>query len=332
MRVGTRGSKCASAFHERVTSGVGVGINKKQLTGRLGQGSEKGVGFSIGVAENRDRVPGCDECWRHKGDADACFKCRAVEQLGALQVVERGCPGTMDAPWLLAHRDDAAARSFRRREVDVRELGQSVTDVVVDGSLANLAAFDVGDGNAQSERDGRGRHHLVAIRNEEKQVGTPCGKGIGEGQNGDADGLCHTSIGVGTEQALKARLDGEPVAFDLGDRIAELRRQVRAECNDSEFDVGVRGELAKRPVEMAVVGARSGYDCNSTFGTTRLTHGGPARRLLSGAQVRCCSVCSRARRQEGIRARRRCRAHRGRREVQRACCAVATLRARANRC
>ena len=55
----------------------------------------------------------------------------------------------MNAPGFFAHGDDAAARRFSRREVDVSELGEGVAYLVVDGALADFAAFNVGDGNAQ---------------------------------------------------------------------------------------------------------------------------------------------------------------------------------------
>ena len=50
-------------------------------------------------------------------------------------MVERGRAGVMHAPRLLAHGDDAAARGWRGGEVDVRQLGESVAHLVVDGAL-----------------------------------------------------------------------------------------------------------------------------------------------------------------------------------------------------
>ena len=88
-------------------------------------------------------------------------------------MIKGGCAGVVDAPGFFAHGDDAAAGGFSRREVDVGELGDRVADLVVDGALADFAAFDVGDGDAQGERDAGGGHHLVAIGDEEHEVGTP---------------------------------------------------------------------------------------------------------------------------------------------------------------
>ena len=178
-------------------------------------------------------------------------------------MIERGRSGAMHAPRLFAHGDHALPRCFRRGEVDVRQLGESVAHRVVDGALADLAAFDVGDGDAQSERRrGRGQH-LVAIGDEQKQIGPPRGEGIGQAKNGQADRLGHTGVGVGVEQALDARLDGKAVALDFLERVAELGREMGPESEDAEFDFRVSCQLAQGPVEMAVVGARGGDDADA---------------------------------------------------------------------
>ena len=179
-------------------------------------------------------------------------------------MVERGRSGVMHAPGLLAHGDDAPARGRRRGEVDVGQLGESVAHLVVDGALADFAAFDVSDGNAQRDRNRRRREHLVAVGDEQQQVGTPGGERVGQAEDGDADGLGHAGVGVGTEQALDARLNGKSVALDFLDRGAELRRKVRAESEDAQFDFGMSGEFAQRPVEMAVVRARGGDNGDAT--------------------------------------------------------------------
>jgi len=41
---------------------------------------------------------------------------------------------------------------------------------------------------------------------------------------------------------------------------------MRAEYEDTEVDIGVRGELAQRPVEMTVIGARGGNDADAALG------------------------------------------------------------------
>jgi hypothetical protein len=139
--------------------------------------------------------------------------------------------------------------------VDVRELGQCVAHLVVDGALRNFAAFNMSDGNAQRNRDRRRRQHLISIGNQQQNVGPPGSQCIGQAEDREADGLGHAGVGVGAEQALDARLDRKSVALDLLQRVAKLGRQMRAKREDGEFGLGVRGEFAQRPVEMAIVRA-----------------------------------------------------------------------------
>ena len=76
---------------------------------------------------------------------------------------------------------------------------------------------------------GRGRKHLVAVGDQQQDVGSPSGKCIGQPQDCYADRFGHAGVSVGTEQALDARLDWESVALDFVNSVAELRREMRAE-------------------------------------------------------------------------------------------------------
>ena len=77
-----------------------------------------------------------------------------------------------------------------------RHLGERVAHLVVDGALRNFASFDVGDGNTQRKRNRSGREHLIAVGNEQQKIWPPCGKRVGQAENGDADGLGHARVGV----------------------------------------------------------------------------------------------------------------------------------------
>ena len=203
-------------------------------------------------------MPGCQERGRLELDAEAGFEGGPVEERGAGEVVDRGRAGVVDSPRFLAHGDDAAARSGRGCEVDGGELGEGVADVVVDCALGDFAAFDVGYGNAEGEGNGRGSEHFVTVGDEQKQVWTPGGECVGQAQDGETDGLGHAGIGVGAEQALDARLDGEAVALDFLDGVSEIGRKMCAESKDGQVDLRVGLEFAEGPVEVAVVGAGGG--------------------------------------------------------------------------
>ena len=86
---------------------------------------------------------------------------------------------------------------------------------------------------------------------------------VGQAEDGQADGFGHAGVGVGVEQALDSRLDGKAVALDLLNCVAELRREMRAESEDAQFDFRMGGKLAQGPVEMTVVGAGGGDDANA---------------------------------------------------------------------
>ena len=85
------------------------------------------------------------------------------------------------------------------------------------------------EGNAQRSGHRGGRQHFVAVGDEEQQVGAHLTEAIGQAQHGDADGLGHADVGVGTEQAFDAGGYGEAVLLDLRGGVAEFRREVRAE-------------------------------------------------------------------------------------------------------
>src|SRR6202789_3664569 len=199
----------------------------------------------------------------------------------------------MDAPGFLAHGDDAAAGGFCGREVDVRELGECVADRVIDGALADFSAFNVCDGNAECERGGGWREHLVAVGDEGEQIGMPVGERIGEPKNSEPDVFGHGGVGVGAEQAFDASLDGEAVALDLADCAAESRRKMRAKGKDAEFDVRPRGEFAERPVEMAVVGTGGSDDADAALASVEraaICGGGIHRGSISIAWSRCAAM------------------------------------------
>ena len=180
-------------------------------------------------------------------------------------MIERGRTGAMDAPGLFAHGDDAAARGFSRGEMNVGQLGEGVADLVVDGALADFAAFDVRDGNAQRERDAGGRQHLVAVGDEEQQIGTPAVRASARPRMAMPMVLAMpVSVSELSRHSMRA-LMGKPSRSISCDGVAELGREMRAESDDAQLDVGVSGEFAQRPVEMAVIGARSGDDGNAVF-------------------------------------------------------------------
>ena len=56
-------------------------------------------------------------------------------------MIQRGRAGTVYAPFLFAHRDDALPGQVSRREVDVAHLCQGIADSIVDGPFAETKEF-----------------------------------------------------------------------------------------------------------------------------------------------------------------------------------------------
>jgi hypothetical protein len=174
-------------------------------------------------------------------------------------MVEGRRPHAVNPPLLLAHRDHAPPCGFGGREMNVAQLRQGVADRVVDRAFADLAALDVRDGDSQRNRHGGRRQQLVAVGDEEQQVGPQAAQHVGQADGRHADGFRGADVGIGAQQALHTFVHGEAVAFDLGHRGPELRGEVGRRRHDLELDLRPRGKLLQRPVEMAVVGARGGH-------------------------------------------------------------------------
>ena len=85
---------------------------------------------------------------------------------------QRRSAGSMHAPRLFSHGNDPLARRLCRRKVDVGHLRQCISYGVVDGVLADFAAFNVRDRDAECKRNGGRSEHLIAICYQQQQIGT----------------------------------------------------------------------------------------------------------------------------------------------------------------
>jgi hypothetical protein len=93
------------------------------------------------------------------------------QRLELAQGLESRGPGVEDAARVLAHRDDPAAVGLRGGEVQMRELGHRVADLLVERAFAGLAAVQMRDGDAQGHGRGAGREQFPAIAEHDQQVG-----------------------------------------------------------------------------------------------------------------------------------------------------------------
>ena len=111
----------------------------------------------------------------------------------------------------------------------------------------------------------RRRKHFIAVSDQQQQIGTPCGESVREAECGEANGLGHACVGVGTEQALDARNEWKSVFLNLADSVAKLGREMSAHRDYAKFHIGAPMQFNQRPVQMAVIGARSCDDCDAAL-------------------------------------------------------------------
>ena len=88
------------------------------------------------------------------------------------EAVERRCSGHVHAPRLLAHRTDPPGRELSGAAVHGRQLGDRVTDAVVERTLGHVTAVQVDDGDAEHQRRLRHAQQLVAIAEQHEEIGT----------------------------------------------------------------------------------------------------------------------------------------------------------------
>jgi len=183
-----------------------------------------------------------------------------LEDAVRAKLIKRRAAREMHSPRFFAHMKDAFAGVLRAGEVEVSHFCNCVADGVVDGTFADFATLDVGDGNAQSEGNGGRSEHFVAVGGEEDDVGAHFSQGVGQAEGRDADGFRHADVGVGTEQAFDGDVRSEvfPVKFLTG--MTELWREMRAHADDAQIDLGMSGEVFQDPVEVTGVGAGGGDD------------------------------------------------------------------------
>src|SRR6185503_5286703 len=120
--------------------------------------------------------------------------------------------------------------------MNVRQFRQSMAHLIIDCTLADFTAFNMGDWNTQRNRSCGRRKHLITVRDQQQQVGTPCAESVRKAEDSNSDGFGHARIRIGAEQALDPRLNMEAVILDFLNRSPELGRKMWAENKDAQVD------------------------------------------------------------------------------------------------
>ena len=221
-------------------------------------------------------MQGDEERGATQRESDPLGECRPGQSREPQEPVEAGRPAAVDAPRLLAHLDEAPGVRLGRREVQVRELGDGMADLLVHGPLGELAAVEMSHGEREGQRRHRGAQHLEAVAEHHEQVGTPAREGTGETGHADSRGGGDGPGGVRIEEHLDPLGDGPAIGLDGGDGAPEARREMAARHVDAELEVGHGLDFLEHGDEMAVVGAGDGDDADSPW---HRPHSSPKCRL-----------------------------------------------------
>ena len=180
--------------------------------------------------------------------------------------VEAGGAGDQHPVRLLAHLDDAIAVYAVGDEVQVAHFGQRMADRLVDRALGQLAAMDMRNRQRERQRRQRRRDHVVAVADEEQNVGPRPDEGAGEAGDATADRRGERLRGVGTGPGGDALGDGKAVGFDGVRRPAECRLKMHAADDQPQRQVGRLRHRRQRRFQQAVLCAGAGDDGDGASG------------------------------------------------------------------
>ena len=176
-------------------------------------------------------------------------------QRRASQVVEPRRPDDADAPRLLAHRSHALRVGTRRDEVEVAQLRHGVPDRLVDEAFGRFAAVEVRDRHPEQRGDGRDRKQLVAIAEDDHELRPEAGERPGQARRHPARATSDVLLGAGADVDTDLGGGDEAVRSNPSVRRAVLSREVHPGDDQLEPHAGITLELAKDPVQQAVVRA-----------------------------------------------------------------------------
>jgi hypothetical protein len=187
----------------------------KRAVGLLEGGEELvHVGGRVAILEGH-WMKGHEEPRPGHGHVELARERLPAERLHGGDPVDPRAAHRVDAPGLLPHLRDAPGVRLGRGEVEMRELGDGVADLIVHRALGHLAAVDV----RHRQRKGQSRHrcgqHLEAIAEHHEEIGAAPGEGAGKAlypvPRGSGDGLRR----VAASEHGDALGDGEAVGLDL---------------------------------------------------------------------------------------------------------------------
>jgi len=123
--------------------------------------------------------------------------------------------------------------------------------------------MDVSDGNVHQQRGTGGGEYFVTVAQHHDHLGLQALEGLSHAGHGLSRriGDGKTVVVVEGQRHLGVHLIA--VGPDGIDRMAELRRQVRAGGHHLQFQRGIGGNLAHQAGQQAVIGARAGDEADA---------------------------------------------------------------------
>ncbi len=137
--------------------------------------------------------------------------------------------------------------------MQVADFCQCVSHRIVNCTLANLTTFYMSDRYSHADSRCRCRQQLVAIGDEQENVGSHPVQNIGQTHCCNADSPGHTRVCVRTQQALDPLINRETRRFDIVYRHPELGAQVRAHCYKPQFEIIVFTNAVQQPIQMCEI-------------------------------------------------------------------------------
>ena len=178
---------------------------------------------------------------------------------------------------VFAKLNHTAAALLGLGEVQVAHLGDRVANAVVVGTLAHRSAGNVRNGNTENQRSTCHGKHLVAVAENDKQVGTQSLKRIGKATHTLAHRHHSVVWRVGIGRHKHAIVDVQPVALDFAVSGTISLAEVHIGGNNLQLHIIATVESLGYTAEQPPVGTSSGGNTNFSHSFERLAFSGVRR-------------------------------------------------------
>ena len=193
---------------------------------------------------------------------------------------------------ILAHLAHASSRLSVGRQVQVRHLGQGMTDGLVESALGHVSTGDVRDGHVVDQGGLGRRQDLETVAEHQHDVRTQVDQGPRHPLYAAAHGACDVDGRIAVEAQRNAGIDPEPVRLYLIDGHSEPGFQMHASGENLERDVRVVAQVVHDPLQQTIFGATARHDADCQGQAHASASFGLDGRLMTVASSRSATVRS----------------------------------------